>query len=234
MKKKELRNKILKGILVLVVYVAIGLVLYLVTKIFNLDIDKIKELIQNNQNLSYLIFLIAQIIMSLLLILLPGTTMSFIVLGLSIFTPFEAFVLVSFGTFIVSIIFYIIGRYLGNRVVIKIIGQETFDKYDAIFQRRMSLFYPIAMLLPFFPDDELTIIAGTAKVKWSYFLITTLICRSVGIGVLCFLGGSIPWRTLPVEQIVFLILLLLFAAFELFVFAFQLDKYYAKRGSIKK
>lgn len=234
MKKKELRSKILKGLLVLVVYVAIGLLLYFMTKIFHLDIDKIKELIQNNLNLSYLIFLIAQIIMSLLLILLPGTTMSFIVLGLSIFTPFEAFLLVSFGTFIVSIIFYIIGRYLGNRIVIKIIGQETFDKYDAIFQRRMSLFYPIAMLLPFFPDDELTIIAGTAKVKWSYFLITTLICRSVGIGVLCFLGGGIPWRTLPVEQIIFLILLLLFAAFELFVFAFQLDKYYAKRGLITK
>ncbi|MGI6644757.1 MAG: TVP38/TMEM64 family protein [Bacilli bacterium] len=223
------KTKIKRILIFIGVYILIGLLLLLLARIFNFNTKTIRDAIDKNRGNAYFVFMGLQLLANIVFMLLPGTTFTQIVIGLAFFTPLETFVMVSVVTLIISILYYIVGRFFSNFISNKILDAQTKDRYIRAFQRKTRVYYPLVMLLPFFPDDQLTMVAGMAKMDVVYFLITTLICRSVGIGVICYFGGAIPWYQLSTEEIILFIFIAIFGILEMFTIASQIDKNLAKR-----
>ena len=55
----------------------------------------------------------------------------------------------------------------------------------------MFLFF--AMLFPFFPDEALTMVAGTTRMKLSWFLPSIFVARGIGIAAIVFGLSIIPF-----------------------------------------
>ena len=62
---------------------------------------------------------------------------------------------------------------------------------------KSKMLLPLMFLFPVFPDDALCMVAGMTKMRWWYFLIVVIICRTIGVATICFLGGGlIDWASL--------------------------------------
>lgn len=231
---KKTGKKLFKLLIFIIVYVAIGGLFLLIAKLTGFNYDFIKSLIDKYRTYAWLVFLGLEFVGSIVFLLVPGTTLTFIAIGLGFFSPLETFVLVSVGTILISTLYYLLGRYFSKFFAKIFLEPETRDKYMTLFKHKATVFYPIVILFPFFPDDELTMVAGMSKMNFWYFLIVTLVCRSIGIAGLTYFGGSIPWSSLSVAQIILLVLVVVTGMIEIFTFTSQLDKTIAKRASIAK
>jgi uncharacterized membrane protein YdjX (TVP38/TMEM64 family) len=231
---KKTGKKLFKLFIVILIYVAIGGLFLLIAKLTGFNADYAKSLIDSHREYAWLIFVGLQFISSIIFLLIPGKTFTFIVIGLGFFSPTETFVLVSIGTLLVSTLYYLLGRYFSKFFAKIFLEPETKDKYLMLFKHKASVYYPIVMLLPFFPDDQLTMVAGMSKMNFWYFIVSTLIFRSIGVATITYFGGSIPWSKLSAPQAILLALVVIFAMIEIFTFTRQVDKTIAKRASIAK
>jgi uncharacterized membrane protein YdjX (TVP38/TMEM64 family) len=80
------------------------------------------------------------------------------------------------------------------------------------------------MLMPAMPDDEIVLIAGLSKMPFSYFSLTTLLTRSVGIATTIFIGNIIPWHALGLRGLIVVGIDLLIAMGIIIMFANMLEK----------
>ena len=85
-----------------------------------------------------------------------------------------------------TLILYWIGRVGGKAVLKWILNDEEQTERCANWLNRGWIFYPIGMLLPL-PDDIITTLAGTAKMKFLFVAICSLITR--GIDIACSVYG---------------------------------------------
>jgi uncharacterized membrane protein YdjX (TVP38/TMEM64 family) len=46
------------------------------------------------------------------------------------------------------------------------------------------------MILPFFPDDILSLVAGMTDMSWEFFAFCQFVSRPIGIFVTCYLGSG--------------------------------------------
>lgn len=87
---------------------------------------------------------------------------------------------------IATLILYWIGRTGGKKVLSWILNDEEQTERCTRWLNRGWIFYPICMLLPL-PDDVITTLAGTAKMKFWFVLICSFITR--GIDTACSVYG---------------------------------------------
>lgn len=82
---------------------------------------------------------------------------------------------------------YFIGR-SGGKVVVKWIAgdQEEFEKWCKILNSKYGkLIYAATVLLPLFPDDLLSFVVGSLKIRFSFYVAVNFICKL--IGAFCFI-----------------------------------------------
>lgn len=96
-----------------------------------------------------------------------------------------------------TLILYAIGRFAGPRLMRWMLRDEeekNIEKYTE-WLRRGKWFYIGGMLLPF-PDDIITILAGTAKMSFWFVAISSLFTRAVDIAVSVFAWGNVfkDWK----------------------------------------
>ncbi len=198
MNKKNRDNKksvvkILQVLLVFSIYALIGGAFFLAYHLSGFTLNDLKDYLNNIGVWAYVLFIAVQVFTNVVLFIIPGQTLQFIALGLSIFSPLVTFLVVISGTVIASVINFLIGRLLGKRFVKRIIGQDTYHKYQHKLNTKAYVYYPLMMLLPFFPDDEITILAGLTKMNIVYFLFSTIVTRAVGVAIFTFLPGQIEF-----------------------------------------
>ncbi len=87
---------------------------------------------------------------------------------------------------IATLILYWIGRSGGRALLKWILNDEEQTERCSNWLRRGWIFYPICMLLPL-PDDVITTLAGTAKMKFIFVLICSFLTR--GIDTACSVYG---------------------------------------------
>ena len=87
---------------------------------------------------------------------------------------------------IATLILYWIGRSGGRALLKWILNDEEQTERCSNWLRRGWIFYPICMLLPL-PDDVITTLAGTAKIKFLFVLICSFFTR--GIDTACSVYG---------------------------------------------
>lgn len=203
---KENITKLLKVLAVFLIYALIGLVFYLIYLFSGLKISDIQSYLTTIGIWGYVLFIFLQVFTNVVLFIVPGQTLQFIALGLALYSPLETFFLVLMGMVMASSINFLLGRFLGAQFVIKIIGAETYQKYQTKLATKAYVYYPLMMLLPFFPDDELTLLVGLTKMKWWYFIVTTTITRAVGVAIFTFLPGQINFSYQSTLELVLYIL----------------------------
>ena len=87
-----------------------------------------------------------------------------------------------------TLILYWIGRYGGQKVLKWILNDEEQVERCTYWLNRGWIFYPLGMLLPL-PDDIITTLAGTAKMKFLFVLMCAFITRGIDTACSVFVYG---------------------------------------------
>ncbi len=172
-----------------------------------------------------------QVLVTTFLCFLPGTTMTFLVLLPLLYEKlWQAFLLAFIGTLISSLSMYAVGRFGGRPLCEKFLGKEDTEKAVALLLDKGTVYFPLMMLFPMFPDDALVMIAGTLGMKLSWFIPSIVIGRGIGIASIIFGFGSIPYErfTTPLHWILF-VLCVGILVLALFFSAHCLNRYLNRR-----
>lgn len=144
----------------------------------------------------YIVFLLIQIVVTVLLAFAPGGSMTFIALGVVLFGPTWQCFLVCFGGVIISsILMDIIGRFGGAALVRRMVGESDYHKALDLIKTKKYTYLPFMYLLPVFPDDALCMVAGMSKINFWYHATIILLCRGIGVATIVFGINLIPYRT---------------------------------------
>ena len=145
----------------------------------------------------WIIFILFQTVVTMLLCIVPGISMAFIVLcKTTIYTePWQAFLVSFISVMISSITMYLLGRFGGYRLTERLIGKEECERAMPLLGERTSIFFPLMMMFPFFPDDALVMLAGTIRMKLTWFIPSIVVGRGVGIAAIVFGISLIPFET---------------------------------------
>lgn len=117
-----------------------------------------------------------------------------VVSGTLIYGPFEAGLLSLSGILLGSALAFFLGRVFGKKVVAFMVGVKTAEKWQK-FLSNCKYTFVLMMLLPFFPDDVLCLVAGITDMSWTFFMTTQFITRPIGIFTLSYFssGEIIPF-----------------------------------------
>ena len=107
-----------------------------------------------------------------------------------IFGPWYGFLYNYIGRVIGHTIAFFISRTFGRHVVEKLVRPEVLAKYDKFWDKGGSFLLFLVYYLPLLPDDEMSYIAGTSKIKFWPFMIANLLGQTGGSLTLAYLGAG--------------------------------------------
>lgn len=144
---------------------------------------------------------------------LPSTVT--IIAGTLLYGPLQAALLSLAGILLGSMLAFFLGRFFGRKLVVFMVGEKTCEKWVHFLNNAKYSFF-IMMLLPIFPDDVLCLVAGLTNMSWTFFTLTNLICRPIGILTVSYFGsgyiipyhgwGLVVWAIIIVAIIAIIIL----------------------------
>lgn len=191
------KQKVLRTILVVII---VGLVLG--STYFVLKITGIWERVNSVQKLQTLILELgfwgrsAFVLLQFLQVtFIPIPSPILVIAGTLIYGPFEAGLLSLAGILLGSAVAFFIGRIFGKKLVVYMVGKNTEQKWRK-FLSGCKYTFVLMMLLPLFPDDILCLVAGVTDMSSTFFMVTQLISRPIGIFALSYFssGQIIPYH----------------------------------------
>ncbi len=211
---KQYKKAILNILLLLLTIVAISVVSLILLSALNIlsfdgELHFNQELFAAHKNSWYgwMIFLLLQTVLSILLCAIPGASMAFIILSTYIYdTSWMAFLLSFTSVMISSTLMYLLGRKGGYKLCVKLLGEEDCDKALKLLRNKGTVYFPLMMIFPAFPDDALVMIAGTLKMSLKWFIPSIIVGRGVGIATIVFGFSFIPFESFqtPYDWAVFI------------------------------
>ena len=183
----------------------------------------------------WLIFILFQAALTILLCIVPGVSMAFIILCSTIYeAPWQAFIISFVSVLMSSLIMYLLGRSGGYKLCIKMLGEEECNKSLDLLETKSTIFFPLMMLFPVFPDDALVMIAGTIKMKLKWFIPSIILGRGIGIATIVFGFSLIPFESFTslYDWIVFITVCVVWI-FVIFHFANKLNKKLESKKEVK-
>ncbi len=145
------------------------------------SIDTLQAYIQAQGVWAPLTFVLLQVL-QILMAFIPGGML--LTGGVLIFGPWEGLLYNFLGTILGSCLNFTIARRWGHRVAAHFMSDATMDKYLGWLNegKKFDRLFALAILLPFFPDDALCLIAGLSNMTWRRFL-TLLMLKLPSIAV---------------------------------------------------
>ena len=135
----------------------------------------------------YIIVMLAQVVITSLLSFVPGSSMACIMLVKSLYNnPIVSFAVSFAGVLFTSFMLYTLGRFGGYALGKKIIGEEDCEKASQLLNSKGLIYFPVMMMFPVFPDDALTMVAGTLKMSLKWFIPSIIIGRGIGVFTIIF------------------------------------------------
>lgn len=218
------------------VYVLLFLVLILMVILVNTNFftvirsaEDLKNYIERAEKWMWWLFIVLQF-SQVVLLPIPGVLSTTV--GLALFGPWKCFVFSMAGIVSGSLIAFIIGRKLGYKAVVWLVGEEDLKKWMEKLKGKDTIVLTMMFLFPLFPDDMLCFVAGLSSMTFKYFTIMTLICRAVSVAATCFSLNFIPFNTWWGLLIWASLAALVIAAFAI-VYK-NLDKIQEKLNSVKR
>lgn len=242
-KIKDNKENIIKVLLMLLVLVSISLITLAV--LFATNVMYYEDGFMINADLfnsfkdkwyAVIVFIALQIFLSIFLCTIPGAAMALVVLSHTLYPdePLIAFLISFTSVIIASTILYILGRVGGYKICVKLLGKSDCDKSLELLRKRGTVYFPLMMLFPIFPDDALVMIAGTTKMKLSWFIPSIVIGRGVGIASVLITTAIIPFDSFTTlyDWLLF-ITFCVFWLTTIFKLANKLDAHLAKKAEAK-
>ena len=131
----------------------------------------------------------ALVLASVIFLPIPSTVLNY--LATVIFDHAWVTFLVTAGvTLAGSFICYFLGKVFGKRIVIWLAGKEKTEKYSRIINENGKFLFVMMLLLPFFPDDVICLLAGASSMSLTFFSVSVILARPVMIALVSFLGKS--------------------------------------------
>lgn len=180
----------LKWTLTIVVFLVLTISLYLI----GFKGDWLKPIIEQAGIWSYLVYLIAQVIITTVMCFVPATTFTFTLMSVQLFGLIPGFIISVIGCWISSLVMFIVGQYGGVKLIDWLIGKDNREKTQNLVQDKATIYIPLMLAFPFFPDDALCALAGMTRMKLWFFAIVSLFTRSIGIAATAFLGDGAVWN----------------------------------------
>ena len=175
------------------------------------DIETLKAFIRGTKQWGILVY-IGLVVFEVIALPLPTAVAA--VLGTVLYGPTYAFLFMTAGTLIGSIITFMLGKIFGRKLAVWVVGEEKTDKYATLLNEKGRFLFIIMMLFPFFPDDVLCLVAGITAMTFRYFIIVITLTRPVMIAFMCYFGSGsiIPFRGwgIPVWIAIFVVTVALF------------------------
>lgn len=159
-----------------------------ITDLYHLfsDREQIRHLISSFGSSAPPVFMLIQVL-QVLFAPVPGEATGFI--GGYLFGALPGFIYSSIGLTVGSWINFMIGRFLGERFVRKLIPAHKFQKIDGMIKRQGVVFLFILFLFPGFPKDYLCLALGLSTLPIKIFILLTGIGRMPGTFALSLQGA---------------------------------------------
>jgi len=110
---------------------------------------------------------------------IPGGVTTLV--GGAMFGLWPAFFLSSAAVLVGSLITFGLARAFGRPLVVRLVGPRVTEKYLGAMSSRGRIAFLLMFLLPFFPDDALSAIAGLTRISWGFFALIVAITRPWGL-----------------------------------------------------
>ena len=242
---KEKLKKYLKILVVLLVVAAISVALYFVLRHFGLtDSEKLKGWIKSTGGWAVIVYILLRVLFTIFLSFVPACSMIFDLLSVATFDyypPIVIFLICFTSVVITSVIMDLIGRFGGNKAIIKILGKEDYEEAKDLVQEKGMVYVPVMYLLPIFPDDAICMVSGATKMNFWVHLAEIVLCRGIGCATIVFGLQIIPqdlvnnlkefnWVYIGNNIIEYIRLLVIIVAYLglLFWFTRKIDKWLTK------
>ena len=193
-KGKAFKKVLIKAIVVVMILLTILLVSAYIFNLFSGE-GKITAFFQDWTNKNTALAVCLFLILSPIINLLPGiSSIFFITLANLMFNDqtmtgmWKAFGLCATSVVLTSSLMFLVGRYGGKKLINWIVGKEVSEKTKKLLTAGGKAVLPATYLLPFFPDDTISLIVGMTDMSFMYNFICTIIFRNIGTFVICFLG----------------------------------------------
>lgn len=242
---KEKLKKYLKILIVLLVVAAISVGIYFVLRHFGLtDVDKLKGWLRSVGPWAVICYILLRVVATIFLSFVPACSMIFDLLSIATFDyypPIVIFLICFASVVITSVIMDLIGRFGGNKAIIKILGREDYEEAKDLIQEKGMVYVPVMYLLPIFPDDAICMVSGATKMNFWVHLLEIVLCRGIGCATIVFGLQIIPqdlvnnlkafnWTYIGHNLIEYIRLLVLIVAYLVLLFFFtrKIDKWLTK------
>ncbi len=193
---KEKLKKYLKILVVLLVVAAISVGIYFVLRHFGFtDADKLKGWIKSTGGWAVIVYILLRVSFTIFLSFVPACSMIFDLLSVATFDyypPIVIFLICFASVVITSVIMDLIGRFGGNKAIIKILGKEDYEEAKDLVQEKGMVYVPVMYLLPIFPDDAICMVSGATKMNFWVHLAEIILCRGIGCATIVFGLQIIP------------------------------------------
>ena len=170
------------------------------------DTHRIREFILSFGILSPLVFILLHAL-QVIIAPIPGQLVG--LLGGYLFGVWLGTLYSIIGTVLGTFIVVSLARKFGEPLARKLVDEKTYKKFDD-FSREKGIFSLFLIyLLPFFPDDAISIIAGLSKLKIKHILLVAFIGRLPGMFGLSLAGAGIVNSEFLISLILIGIMLIL-------------------------
>lgn len=173
------------------------LVIFLLADSFGLieilrDPDRYEKFLKEWGVLLPVVYIGLQVIQVLFL---PVPILFSILTGLRLFGLIGTMFYVFIGVFLGSIIAFLIGRKWGNKGVSWLIGAEKLNEWQSKLRGKDTVLISAMLLLPFFPDDLLCMLAGLSTITLPRFIVMMSCTRAISVLATCLSIEYIPMNT---------------------------------------
>lgn len=193
---KEKLKKYLKILIVLLIIASISVGLFFILRAFGLtDINLLKDWLRKTGPWAIISYVVLRVVCTIFLSFMPACSMIFDLLSLAVFDylpPFVIFLICFASVVITSVVMDLIGRFGGNKAIIKILGQKDYDEAKDLIQEKGMVYVPVMYLLPIFPDDAICMVSGATKMNFWVHLLEIILCRGIGCATVIFGVQIIP------------------------------------------
>ena len=161
--------------------------------------DTLRAYIADFAPYSHLLFFLVQLL-SVVLAPIPSNLTA--AAGGALFGVWPAFLLTFSAVVTGSLLVFWLARVLGRDFTDRLVSRKLSEKYQSLLRAKAPVFLALALLLPFFPDDMLCILAGLTSLSFRRFTLIILLTRPWGLLFASALGdfslGLSPWAMVPI------------------------------------
>jgi uncharacterized membrane protein YdjX (TVP38/TMEM64 family) len=118
---------------------------------------------------------LAQVIISPI----PGNVTTLV--GGMLFGFWPAFGLSTLAILAGSFLAFGLARAFGRPLVVRLVGPRITERYLGALSSRARIVLVLMFLLPFFPDDALSLVAGLTGISWVFFIVASILTRPWGL-----------------------------------------------------